>query len=141
MIAQTVELARFIACADQGRDHAPPIPASHKMSEEQIVTICPCGESHDAHEQDEKLSLIKGERMGHHCQCRGAQMNEDGCEFCGEDLEGSDTTVSCQYCDAFFCGSDCFDAHLISIPHCGGNPPHEVIQAAKDRWQGALNEW
>jgi hypothetical protein len=59
----------------------------------------------------------------------------DECEFCGESLEDNeDTSVACQFCDGYFCGSQCFDAHLFAIPSCGGNPPWEIREQARKRW-------
>ena len=47
--------------------------------------------------------------------------------------EHEDKTLACKYCDGMFCGSSCYDAHLIGFPRCGGDPPIAVIKAAEKR--------
>lgn len=54
------------------------------------------------------------------------------CEFCGNEVTKEDS-VACQYCDGVFCDSNCFDAHLVCFPRCGGKPTSEIVAQAHKR--------
>jgi hypothetical protein len=62
-------------------------------------------------------------------------MSDVECAFCGEDIsDRADQSVVCQYCQDIFCNSECFDAHLLGLPRCGGNPPQDAIDGALKRF-------
>lgn len=52
------------------------------------------------------------------------------CEFCGDDIHPEDS-VACQYCDGVLCSTNCFNAHLVGFPQCGGDSPAAVIALAR----------
>lgn len=54
------------------------------------------------------------------------------CEFCDLRVNAEDS-VSCQFCNGVFCDSECFDAHLVGFPQCGGDPPREIQEQAHQR--------